>query len=110
MSSSTNSSNIQTTNSTSNNDNNVDENKSPLQFKILATDGCARACEMILPHGTCYTPMFMPGLLNLFFKIIVICYLTKNFKNQLFDFFLKKIIFISNWFLKIIVLIINYFF
>lgn len=67
MSSSTNSSNIQTTNSTSNNNNNnVGENKSPLQFKILATDGCARACEMILPHGPCYTPMFMPGLLNLF--------------------------------------------
>jgi hypothetical protein len=36
--------------------------KSPaLQFKVLATDGPARACEMILPHGTCFTPMFMPG-------------------------------------------------
>jgi queuine tRNA-ribosyltransferase len=31
-----------------------------LSFKIVATDGNARAGELILPHGTVQTPIFMP--------------------------------------------------
>ena len=33
---------------------------SPLEFKVLATDGRARATTLKLPHYECRTPMFMP--------------------------------------------------
>jgi len=33
---------------------------SPLKFRIIATDGRARATSLTLPHHECFTPMFMP--------------------------------------------------
>jgi tRNA-guanine family transglycosylase len=36
------------------------ENKSPLQFTVLASIGHARAANLLLPHGNVRTPVFMP--------------------------------------------------
>ena len=33
---------------------------SPISFKLFATDGAARRGQIITPHGTAQTPMFMP--------------------------------------------------
>jgi tRNA-guanine family transglycosylase len=54
------SSNSTAVNSSSTSSTSVAKQQHPLKFTIVATWNKARASTMLLPHGECLTPMFMP--------------------------------------------------